>query len=57
MGDRERGVILVALSLALLVVVIPDLDRLDSWRTRVELALVPIGLLVGLALALLGRSR
>ena len=57
MGDRERGLILVALSLALLVVVVPDLDQLDSWRTRVELALVPIGLLVGLALVLLGRSR
>jgi hypothetical protein len=55
-GDRERGAILIALSLGLLVVSGADLD-LGSWRSRVELVLAATGVAVGLGLILLGRRR
>jgi len=57
MADREKGVILVALAVGLLVVAAADLDGLDSWRARVELGLVAVGVLVGLGLIFLGRPR
>ena len=58
MGDRERGAVLIGLALVMLVVVVPDLDRLgSSGRVGVELALVAIGLIVGVVLIVAGRSR
>ena len=57
MGDRERGAILIALAVGLLVVTAADHEPLDSWPARVELGLVAVGVLVGLGLILLGRSR
>ncbi len=57
MGDRERGTVLIALALGLLVVTVVGLDGLDAWSTRVELGLVAVGVLVGLGLVLFGRPR
>jgi hypothetical protein len=57
MGDRERGAILIALAVGLLVVTAADRETLDSWRARVELGLVALGVLAGLGLILFGRSR
>ncbi len=56
-GDRERGTILIALAVGLLVVTLADHEPLDSWRVRVELGLVAVGVLVGFGLILFGRSR
>ena len=57
MGDRERGAVLIAVALGLLVVTVVGLDGLDAWSTRVELGLVAVGVLVGLGLVLFGRPR
>jgi EamA domain-containing membrane protein RarD len=57
MGDRERGAILIALAVGLLVVTAADRETLDSWRARVELGLVALGVVAGLGLILFGRSR
>ena len=56
-GDRERGAVLIALALGMLVVTLVGGDGLDSWSTRVELGLVAVGVLVGLGLVFFGRSR
>jgi hypothetical protein len=55
-GDRERGIVLVALSVGLLVVSAAELD-LGTWRARVELGLVALGIVAGLGLILFGRPR
>jgi hypothetical protein len=53
-GDRERGVILVALSVGLLVVTSAELD-LATWRSRAEIALGAVGIAAGVWLVV--RSR
>ena len=55
MGDRERGAIVIAFALVLLVVTLIDPDGLGTTRSFVELGLVAVGLLVGVALVLAGR--
>jgi hypothetical protein len=55
--DRRNGVILIALALTMFVVTARDLGQLDSWRVRVDLALVAVAVMVGLVLVWLGRSR
>ncbi len=57
MGDRERGAILIAFALVMLVVVLVDRDGLGSPRALIELALVAVGLAVGVALVVAGRHR
>jgi hypothetical protein len=54
MGDRERGALLIALSVGLLVVTAADLE-LGAWRSRVELGLVALGILAGVVLLVVGR--
>ncbi len=57
MRDRRNGAILIAFALMMLVLTARDLDRLDSWRVRVDLALVAVAVIAGVALVWLGRSR
>ena len=56
-GDREKGLILIALTTGLLVVTVVELDELGTWRAVVQLGLAGMGVLVGLALFFFGRSR
>ena len=57
MKDRRNGAILIALALTMLVLTAGDLGQLDSWRVRVDLALVAVAVMAGLVLVWLGRSR
>jgi hypothetical protein len=57
MGDRERGAILIAFSLALLVVSLVDSDGFGTTRSLVELGLVVLGLAAGAVLIVVGSRR